>query len=200
MVSARPGRSAGSGTPAAANPATRSWQLSQWPQGVPSGGGIVAAEREAVVEAQRQPQPDDVGLRQRHQRRVHRQRAAFDAGARGHPGQLLEGMDELRPAIGIAGVVERVDADEDVGRAQHFGPAQGHRQEDGVARGNVGGGNVGRVHVAILGDGHVARRQRRAADRGEVEIEHEVPRRRRPIGRHGSRPRSPDGDAGRSGS
>ena len=30
---------AGSGTPAAANPAIRSWQLSQWPQGIPSGAG-----------------------------------------------------------------------------------------------------------------------------------------------------------------
>ena len=38
--------------------------------------------------------------------------AAFDAGARGDRGQPLEGVDELRAAIGIAGVVERVDADD----------------------------------------------------------------------------------------
>ena len=44
-----------------------------------------------------------------------RQRPAFDAGPRRQPRQLLERANELGPAVRVAGVVERVDADEDVG-------------------------------------------------------------------------------------
>ena len=52
--------------------------------------------------------------------------------------QLLEGGDELRTAIRIARVIERVHADDDVVRAEHLGPAERQRQEDGVARRHVG--------------------------------------------------------------
>ena len=60
---------------------------------------------------------------------------------RGLGGQVRHafvGLDEFRPAIGIARVVERVHADEDVGRFQHLGPRQRERKEDRVARRNVG--------------------------------------------------------------
>ena len=43
---------------------------------------------------------------------------------------------------GIAGVVERVDADDDVARAEDFGPAERQREEDRVARRHVGRRNV----------------------------------------------------------
>ena len=62
--------------------------------------------------------------------------------------QLLERRDELRAAVGIAGVVERVDADDDVVRAEHFGPAERQRQEDRVARRHVGRRDVVRHRSA----------------------------------------------------
>ncbi len=39
---------------------------------------------------------------------------AFHAGPGGQVGHGLEGLDEGRAAVGVAGVIERVDADEDV--------------------------------------------------------------------------------------
>ena len=46
------------------------------------------------------------------------------------------------PAVGIARIVERVDADDDVVGAEHLGPAERERQEHGVARRHVGRGNL----------------------------------------------------------
>ena len=66
------------------------------------GAGIVAAVRQAVVEAELQPAPDDVGLAERDERRVHAKPGALDAGARREVGETLERGDELRPAVGIA--------------------------------------------------------------------------------------------------
>ena len=62
----------------------------------------------------------------------------LDAGLRGQVGQLLERRDELRPAVGIAGVVDRVHADEQVGRAHHFSIAERQRQKHRVAGRHVG--------------------------------------------------------------
>ena len=50
---------------------------------------------------------------------------------------LLERRDVLGPAVGIARVVERVHADEDVAAREHLGPRQRERQEDRVARRHV---------------------------------------------------------------
>ena len=112
-------RSAGSGTPASAKPAARRTQLSQRPHG-PVGPGIVAAVRQPVVEAERHAALDDVGLGQHLERRVDAEALAVHAPRRGERGQVLERRDELRTAVGIPGVVERVDADEDV--VQRRGP------------------------------------------------------------------------------
>ena len=124
---------------------------------------------------------------------------AFDAGARRHRRQRLERGDELGPAVGIAGVVERVHADDDIVRAEHFGPAERQRQEDGVARRHVGRRDVGRGQVAVARHRNVGR-QRRAADRAQIERQLEVrrdaERRRDAPRRRQSRAR----DAGRSGS
>ena len=51
------------------------------------GRRIVAAVRQAVVEAEREPAPDDVRLGQRDERRVDAKPRAFDAGARRQRGQ-----------------------------------------------------------------------------------------------------------------
>ena len=42
-------------------------------------------------------------------------RRPFDAGLRRELGHRLEGAQVLGPAVGIARIVERVDADDDVG-------------------------------------------------------------------------------------
>ena len=46
--------------------------------------------------------------------------------------------DEFRPAVRIAGVVERVHADDDVAGAEHLGPAEREREKDRVSRRHVG--------------------------------------------------------------
>ena len=68
---------------------------------------------------------------------------------------------------GIAGIVERVDADDDVARVEHFGPAERERQEHRVARRHVGRGNLRGIDRPILRHRQIAR-QRRAAERGQV--------------------------------
>src|ERR1019366_5375471 len=73
--------------------------------------GVVTAVGEAVVEAERQPAPDDVGFREGDERRAHADPCALDAGARGERRQRFERPDELGTAVGITGIIERVDAD-----------------------------------------------------------------------------------------
>jgi hypothetical protein len=68
-------------------------------------------------------------------------RAALDAGAGGEVGELLEGGDELGAAVGVAGVVEGVDAEPDLARAEGLGPAERVGEEQGVAGGDVGAGD-----------------------------------------------------------
>ena len=59
----------------------------------------------------------------------------FDAGPRGQIGELLERAQKLGPAVGIARVVDAVDADEDVERSQGLGPGECKAEEDGVRAG-----------------------------------------------------------------
>ena len=90
-------------------------------------------------------------------------RVALDAGACREIRERFERAHELGTAIGIAGVVERVHANDDVVGAEHFGPAERERQEDRVARGHVRRRNVGRRKIAIARDVDI-RRQRRSAE------------------------------------
>ena len=107
--------SSGSATPASAKPARAKWQLSQRPQGRPCGVRVVAAVRQAVVETKREPLPDDLGLGQRDAAaRESGSVRAFTPARGGQRRQPLERRDEFGTAIGIAGVIERIDADEDV--------------------------------------------------------------------------------------
>ncbi len=48
---------------------------------------------------------------------------SFNAGFGGQIGQLLKGVDELRPAVRIAGVVECVNPDKNVKGIQYLCPA-----------------------------------------------------------------------------
>src|SRR4029453_17124392 len=74
------------------------------PARAPAGRRIVAAPRQTVVDAQREAAADDVGLRQLQERGEDRQRAAFDARARGQRGHALERPGLPRPPAGKAGV------------------------------------------------------------------------------------------------
>ena len=65
--------------------------------------------------------------------------------------ELLERVDKLRPAVGIAAVVDAVDADPDLVCAARFGKRERERQEDRIARGDVGR----RYRLADLFEGHV---------------------------------------------
>src|SRR3954447_12554692 len=95
------------------------------------GGGIVAAERERVVHAEREPELDDLTLAQIEQRRLDPHwRRALHAAACGEVRHRLVVADVLRPAIGIAGVVQRIHADEDVGGAEHLRPREAEGEED----------------------------------------------------------------------
>ena len=68
----------------------------------------------------------------------HEAACSLDSGLRRQPSQLGKCFDELRPAIGVAAVVDRIDSDEEIERAQHLCPAQGQRQEDRVACRHIG--------------------------------------------------------------
>ena len=94
--------------------------------------------------------------------------------------QLLERGDELGTAVRIPGVVERVHADDDVVGAEDFGPAKRQREEHGVPRGDVGRGDVVRIDRPVLGHRRVGR-QRRAAERGQIDVELDVARDAEPL-------------------
>lgn len=92
--------------------------------GTSVGVGAVARHGEAEVHAQANALTHDVGLAEELQRRMHAQARAFHAGLGGQIRQHLEGTHELWPAVRVAGIVDRIDAAEQVVGADHFGPTQ----------------------------------------------------------------------------
>ena len=97
---------------------------------------IVAGMGEAVIDAQFDAAANDLGFCQADQRGMDVEpRASFDARLGRQIGQGAEGGDELRAAIGIAAVVHGVDAQKDVGRAEHLGVGQRQREQDRVRAG-----------------------------------------------------------------
>ena len=72
------------------------------PAGAALGIGLVAGDREAVVDAEAGPLVDDPGLAQADQRGVHVKLRALDTRPGREPGEPLEGLDVLRPAVRIA--------------------------------------------------------------------------------------------------
>jgi hypothetical protein len=73
---------------------------------------------------------------------------AAGSGKRRKP---LEGRDELRATVRVPGIVDRVDADENVANAKRFGPRQGKSEKYRVPCGNVGRGDVWQIRWPILG-------------------------------------------------
>ncbi len=78
---------------------------------------VVAGMGDGVVHAERNAATDDVGLGHVRERGVDFEAmivVGLDAGFGAEVGGALEGGDELGAAVGVAGVVDRVHADEDV--------------------------------------------------------------------------------------
>ena len=80
-------------------------------------------------------------------------------------------VDEFRPAVGVAGVIHGVDADEDVVRAEHLAPGERQREEHRVARRHVGDRDAGGRRLRH-GDASVG--ERRTAERREIDVHHPV--------------------------
>ena len=83
-----------------------------------------------------------------------RERLALCAGLGRQLSQIGKACDEFGAAIGIAAVIERIDADKNIARAQRFGPGQRERQEHQIARRYVSYRNIGADPP--LGHRHIA--------------------------------------------
>src|ERR1700681_532057 len=67
---------------------------------------------------------------------------AFYAGLGGDVGQYFKKRDELRPAIRITAIVDRVRTDENVSGRNRFRPGERVREKNCVSRRNISGWNA----------------------------------------------------------
>src|SRR5207302_6342138 len=103
--------------------------------------------------------------------RVNLKASAFDSGFCSEVGHILERFDEFRPAIWVATVIDCVYAEKNVTGGNHFRPCECVREEDSVARGDVGDWNATPDfyvrtllwHIEIVGE-------RRAAEDAQVDL------------------------------
>src|SRR5262249_15817673 len=76
---------------------------------------VVATECEPVINPQSRSFANDLGLCHLQKRRVNAELPrSLDSGLRGELRKVLERGQELRPAIGVAAVIEDIGPDEDV--------------------------------------------------------------------------------------
>ena len=88
------------------------------------GKRIVAAVAETGVEAEALCLERDLGFAQMLERSVDREPLPFHSGLCCKVGELLKFRDEFGPAVGISGIIESVDSDEDVACAARFGETE----------------------------------------------------------------------------
>src|SRR5207248_9222028 len=103
----------------------------------PTAGAVearVAGPREVERGADLHTETDDVSLREVDQRGTNLDRPAPDPSLQRQRRRPLERFDELRAAVGIAAVVEGVDAEVHGVGVAGFGNAHGDRKEDQVSR------------------------------------------------------------------
>ncbi len=110
---------------------------------------------------------DDPGLRHPKERRADRGPAALHARLRSELADLLEGTEERRAAVGIAGGVEGVRADDDLSGARRFRDGEGEREKERVAGGHIRHGDRG-LSERPFRDGEPVVCQRRASERSEA--------------------------------
>ena len=122
--------------PAAANPWARSRQASHAATGPVAPE--VAGPRRCEGRVEFAAEAHDLLLGPVDQRRADGDRVTLDAAPLAGGGHPPERLDELGPAVRIAGVVDGVDPDPHGVEVPGLGHTQGHRQEDAVAGGDVG--------------------------------------------------------------
>ena len=108
------------------------------PAGPTIGSRIVAARGFSVINSQIKPTLNNFGFGQINQRRMDRQLAALYSGHGGQVGHFFIGLNKFRAAVGIAAVIQRIHADKDIIRFQHFRPSERIGEEHGVSGRNVG--------------------------------------------------------------
>ena len=137
--------------------------------------GIVARPAQPHVDAQPLALAHDIRLGHMLERRMDREALALDARLGGDLRQPFERRDELRPAVGIARIIQRIDPDEQVARARRLRPAEREAEEDRIARRDIGDGNAAALFGAdaILGHGDIVG-QRRSAEGRQVERQDDV--------------------------
>jgi len=119
------------------------------------GQGVVATMREREIHMKAFSQGDDACFGEIKQRCVNPEASlAFDACRSSEAGSFFEGTYEFGTAIRVAGIIDGIDAEEDIKGAQDFGPAEGTAKEDGVSRRDIGDrdatGNF--VDAGVFGD------------------------------------------------
>src|ERR1700730_11037792 len=96
---------------------------------------------------------------------------AFSPRLGSETGQLFESCYELRPAIGIAAVIDRVHTDKNVAHVENFRPGKGVAEKTRVTRGTVGERNVVLFARSSLRDGNLIG-QCRAAEYAKINMRH----------------------------
>ena len=91
-----------------------------------------------MVEAELDTEGNDLGLREVDQRRHDLGGMPLDPRLRGERREVPEGVEELRTAVGIAAVIDGVDADADRRRPPGFGKGQGEGKVSGEVSPAVG--------------------------------------------------------------
>jgi hypothetical protein len=134
---------------------------------------VIATVGDRVIDPERSAETDDLCLAERAERGMNREPAALYSGFGTQIQGGLKGAKELGTAIGIPGVIDGVDSDEEIVSSANFCVCRGEGKKDQVAGGDIGDGNLtgGSGKLAIsLGDSDVSC-ECRAADGAKVELE-----------------------------
>ena len=121
-----------------------------------SGGvRVVAGRSDGVVDSESCSFGDDLSFRHLHERGVDRQARSFDPCLGRKVCHRFVGRDEFGSAIGVSGVIECIDSQENVLCANSFRVCQCERQENCVAGGDIRGRNVGCYFICTVMFGDV---------------------------------------------
>ena len=103
---------------------------------------VIAACCQAVVDTKLEAGADDVGFGKRYQRGQDFKPFALYPGLGRQVGKLTKGLEKLRPAVGVAAVVDRIDSQNQAAGTTTFCQSQRKRQEDSIASRHVCAGNT----------------------------------------------------------